>query len=338
MRTSKTVAMVAACIATLIAPLPSANAQPTAQEETVVATYSAAQIAEARALARQRMLDGSEDPAKAADREKFVAVAAEQADVNYHVTDIDIIDIDENLTVIVPADTRITGATVTETEDGTRHADLDTITPQAVAPAATTELQSLGSDWQQVNSGQYVIRLRGAGEMLALWKNFFLTNDGDRNYDYWTHSRKSSAYGYEISGLNWSVTAMEIAGTPTLTTQPFLVNWEDLNPAKSFSSTCDELPFSIGIEVKGVSLSGSFKDCDEYQVSFNSYIPGAYKIRYDQGFIFDTGAREAGYQAAYKTLAGSSVAFDEYQRLEMARWTYPAKTCESTNSNNTCKP
>lgn len=102
--------------------------------------------------------------------------------------------------------------------------------------------------------------------------------------------------------------------------------------------SCDDLPFSIGIEVKGVSLSGSFKDCDEYQVSFNSYIPGSYKIRYDQGFIFDTGAREAGYQAAYKTLAGSSVAFDEYQRLEMARWTYPAKTCESTNSNNTCTP
>lgn len=334
MRSWKTLAVAAACAATMMAPLTSASAALVAPEETVVMLFSSAQIAEARVLARQRMLDGSEDPANRAEREKFVAVAAAQTDVTYDVTDIDIIELNGDLTVIVPADTEVVGAKITENADGGQSADLDTVTPTAAPP----EVRSLGSEWQQVNSGQYVIRLRGAGEMLALWKNFFLTNDGDRNYDYWTHSRKSSAYGYEITGLNWSVTAMEIAGTPTLTTQPFLVNWEDLNPAKSFSSTCDELPFSIGIEVKGISLSGSFKDCDEYQVSFNSYIPGSYKIRYDQGFVFDTGAREAGYQAAYKTLAGSSVAFDEFQRLEMARWTYPAKTCESTNSNKTCTP
>lgn len=39
-----------------------------------------------------------------------------------------------------------------------------------------------------------------------------------------------------------------------------------------------------------------------------------------------------------KAVAGEQSYFSHYQRLEMARWTYPAKKCEARDSGATCNP
>lgn len=89
---------------------------------------------------------------------------------------------------------------------------------------------------------------------------------------------------------------------------------------------------------KGVELASNFQDCDSYDVTFNAIVPGSFTNYFDQGFAFSPENKEVGFQTAMKAVAGEQIYFSHYQRLEMARWTYPAKKCEARDSGATCNP
>jgi hypothetical protein len=56
----------------------------------------------------------------------------------------------------------------------------------------------------------------------------------------------------------------------------------------------------------------------------------------EQGNVFNGGNRSVGFQIALKIRKDTSLSFTNYQRLEMARWFYPADTCSSWDADHSC--
>jgi hypothetical protein len=54
--------------------------------------------------------------------------------------------------------------------------------------------------------------------------------------------------------------------------------------------------------------------------------------------VFSPGNKEVGYQIGLKALPNEPIYFSNYQRLEMAKKTYPAKQRESRDADATCNP
>jgi hypothetical protein len=193
------------------------------------------------------------------------------------------------------------------------------------------------ASWPTGTSGCYTITITNAATMQTCWYKKKMTDDGDGSFDYYSYQRKSWGQPAEISGANWSVTGIPLRSYPTDATRGNFTGVISRKPGADLKGDCNTSPFSLSISFKGASTGISFIDCDMYYPTFGSTW-GDYEIRYSQGAVFSSKNVEAGYHEVVKVKQGASAVWRDYQKLEVARWTYPAKTCSSTNSNNTCAP
>lgn len=322
-------------LAVLVVVLSATLVTPAYAATDVVETITGERFSAARELARTEALSGAEPAWKTAERQRFVADSARLADVRYAASDVDVVEL-SGVRVMVPRDTQVDGITVRRLADGRRTADLATTQTAAANGVVPQDIEQ--PFWFQKASGTYRVVMNGVGEMLSKWATNVLVHDGDRTNDYWALHRKAWGQAYEVDGLNWSVTGMEISSAPVIFVRPYLIGWEDMSPGQDFEGNCDPSPFNMTVGVKGVELASNFQDCDEYDITFNSLVPGDFKNYFDQGAVFDSDNREVGFQTALKAKADEQIYFSHYQRLEMARWTYPAKKCESRDSGASCNP
>ena len=273
----------------------------------------------------------SESQRTQAARNEFVQRMAARGQY-FRAQDVDVIEVGAT-TVVVPKAVSVTQVAVTS--------DADT----AVIDASTVPAETPGIGggpgsapyWQQISSGCYTLKFTGAAEMLSCWYKHKLQSDGDAAFDYWGYRRKGWGQPYSISGLDWSITSMTIESTPTAASQGNFVQWEDFEPGADRNGNCDTLPLSLSAEAKGVGLSISFIDCDFYDITFGPAI-GKFRNKFSQGAIFSGGNREVAYTTAVKIKPGATPYWSDYSRLEIAKYTYPAKVCEASNANKTCTP
>jgi len=109
-----------------------------------------------------------------------------------------------------------------------------------------------------------------------------------------------------------------------------------MTPGSDFTGNCDNNPWVGSVGALGKYVGISFFDCDRLDMWYHPSVPGEYSIYMDQGSVYDDGNREAAYAVTVKSRNGSSVWCNDVQRLEIARYTYPAKKCSRTNSGGAC--
>ena len=326
----------------LVAPAPALadeRDKPTRSERIKI---SGSQFKNARDDAKAERKLGREKDAKKATRENFVRKSAEKAGLFYVSADVDVVEPTEGVVVAVPADMQVSELTIEET-DGKFSAELRVDAgPNGgqEGPAGMGMQPYFGSG----ASGTYLIEFwagsRKLAEMLSNWQQKQLLSDGNDTYDWWGYTRKAWGQSFEIPGRNWSVTGMYLWNFPDESVKPNLVAWEDMAPGADLRGNCDNSPYNAlaAAGAPAATISVAFKDCDYNDMWFHSQVPGEYSIRFDQGAVFSQGNYETGYAVTVKSIQDSSVWYNDVQRLEIAKYTYPAKKCQApTNGGADCQ-
>ena len=135
--------------------------------------------------------------------------------------------------------------------------------------------------------------------------------------------------------MNQSVTGLYISAHATDGSAGNVVDRIDQSPQQDFSGNCSG-SYDISVSVLGVGAGGSFADCDHYDIAFSATEPAYYRNYMEQGAVFSGGNRAVGFQIAVKVDEGKALNFTIYQRLETARFVYPADKCSSWDADATC--
>ncbi len=324
MRTTLAVAVAAALAGTVGIPAASAD-----QADEVTLTADA--IVRERGIAAAARARGQEPAKLARARAEMVRMSAQRG-VTYALTDVDAFEVGD-LVVTLPTAAVANRVSVSRGEDGQLAAEADITNDVGVAGH-----QGLGqASWATGTSGCYTITITNAATMQTCWYKKKMLDDGDGSFDYYSYRRKAWGQPASISGKDWSVTGMVVRSYPTSGTAANFKGVIARKPGSDFTGNCDTLPFDLSLGYKGASIGFNFMDCDKYDVTFGTKF-GDYSNYFKQGAVFSGGNREVAYHEITKVSQGASAVWNDYQRLETARWTYPAKTCASTNGNKTCSP
>lgn len=319
----------AGLVATTAAPAIAAPAKsPTTANttRTISLTASAAQIATARTAAATARR-AHHEPAALVDLRHSMAKKAAKSGTTYLDADVESFTLSSDVSMAVPRGLAIKSVKVStagskviaevESEEG---AD------QLLAPQGT------GMGWNIISSGTYVIKISGEGEM----ESHYLKRRMDTStYDYIAYRRTGLGQAYDIGGINYSVTGLYISTHATDATDGHILDRIDQSPQTDFTGNCSG-SVDISVSVLGVGAGGSFADCDHYDIAWSSTEPGYYRNYMEQGNVFNRGNRAVGFQIALKIRKDTALKFTNYQRLEMARYVYPADKCSSWDGNETC--
>jgi hypothetical protein len=307
-----------------------------------VTFISGAEFREKRDAEKAEVRSGRQPAAKAESRrksrEEFLRLALEKTGALYLEEDLDVVEPMPGVVITLPIQMNVQAMAVEESE-GSMIAEVKADWGNAASPSTHAGV-GMAPYWSSGVSGNYLIEFWGGGEklasMLSNWSRKQLLSDGNGTYDWWVYSRKAWGQSYDISGWDWRVTGMFMWNFPEEYIKPNLVTWEDMSPGSDFEGNCDTLPFTATVNTP-IGASISFTDCDSYDMWFHPNVPGEYNLYFDQGAIYSLGNFEAAYIVTLKSKQGSSVWFNDVQRLEIAKYSYPAKTCTAaTNGNGTC--
>ncbi|MER7074136.1 hypothetical protein [Terrabacter sp. NPDC000476] len=291
----------------------------------------ASTIAKARLGAKQARAGAREKADLKALRQELARRAAGNGQT-YLDGDTESFVLSDGVSMAVPKGLDVSSVSV-RTEGGKVVADV--VSEDTSTTASARQGQGMAS-WTTLTSGTYVIKISGAGFMESKWLKRKLTGgDGSSKYDYVAMRRTGLGQPYEIGGLNYSVTGLYISVHSTDATRANAVDRIDQAPQQDFTGNCKG-SYNIGVSAYGVSAGGTFADCDKNDISFSTTDPGYYRNYMTQGAVFNGGNRAVGFQIAVKIKQGTSLNFTSYQRLEMARYVYPAKKCSTWDSGKTC--
>lgn len=204
-----------------------------------------------------------------------------------------------------------------------------------VASAEGTEsgdslAQGQGMGWSYRHDDTFIIKISGAGEMESQFKKY--RYEGSDAPDLMSMRRHAMGRAYDIGGINYSVTGLYISSHVADRDKGKVTGRWDAKPDNDFTGSCDDLPFSLSIK----GLGWSFKDCDKNDVNWHSDDPGYYRNYMTQGSVFSRGDRSVAFHNVVKIRDGAGLGYTHYQRLEMARYVYPADKCSSWDENNSC--
>lgn len=321
-------AVVAAGLVATAGPAVAAPASPTTASTApgIHLAIDAAQVAKVRSAAADARR-ANREPAALTDLRRSMAKKAAKAGSTYLDADTESFSLSADVSMAVPRGLAIKSVKVS-TVDSKVIAEVESEEgrDQILAPQGT------GMGWNIVSSGTYVIKISGAGEMES---HYLKRRMNGANYDYIAYRRTGLGQPFEIGGLNHSVTGMYISTHATDGTRNHIVDRIDQSPQQDFTGNCSG-SIDISVSVLGVGAGGSFADCDHYDIAWSSSEPGYYRNYMEQGNVFNGGNRAVGFQIALKIRNGSSLSFTNYQRLEMARYFYPADKCSSWDGNNSC--
>lgn len=293
-----------------------------AQEEHVTVVADAAEIDQARADASDMRGDGVE-PGELKDLRTELAEAAAQNGETLLPRDTEAFELTDEVQIAIPEDMEIKSVEVAIEDD---RAVAEVVTETGSEGAA---VQGQGMGWEHKGSDTFIIKLTGKGEMESRYIKERFIGEGP---DLMSMRRKGQGRGYEVSGYNWSVTGLYISSHVIDSDKQWVNGRYEAKPASDQNGDCDDLPFSLNIK----GLGWAFKDCDEIDIAWVADNPGYYRAYMKQGASFSKGDREVGFHNVIKVDAGKTVNYTHYQRLEMARFVYPADKCSSWDENNTC--
>lgn len=291
--------------------------------ETTVIDADAAEVLNAREAAVEDRARG-EEPADLKDLRNDLAESAAEAGETLLPQDTESFDLSDGVQVAIPADVEVLSVDVVMT-DGEAVAE---VVAQTTAGSGGV-VQGQGMGWTHKASGTFIIRLSGQGEMESRFIKSRFTGDGP---DLMSMRRKAMGRAFEIDGKNWSVTGLYISSHVIDEDKQWVNGRYEAKPASDRDGDCDDMPFSL--DIKGVGWA--FKDCDTIDIAWDASNVGYYRAYMKQGAVFSGGDREVGFHNVIKIDANRAVNYKHYQRLEMARWVYPADTCGSWNTDKTC--
>lgn len=213
----------------------------------------------------------------------------------------------------------------------------------AAWPLASVSKTADSSYWAFDRSpGSYRLVVKDWGDAVFLWKREKLHNDGDAAKDYFTYSRKASAYPFKLRfSDDPKVRTLRVQSFPYDELEPKLVDWLDWNPGANFSGGCSgQMSVGISHPAVPVSLGYTFQDCDKYTFWRNGGKPGSYWIEMDQGRFLNDGPREAAYALGFITRQGARasmhdlnlVVFNQFSQL----WGSQDKACKQTDAGRNC--
>jgi hypothetical protein len=335
-----TLALVTAVVGVLAVPTAAIAAPEPAGSGSKLIRVSKEQFRAARAAAKAERTAGRENARLAENRREFIAQSARKSGTFYVEDEVDVVEPVENLVVVLPRDMQVLGLAV-DVAPTTMIAEMKADWGPDGGGATTGPGVGMEPYWSSGSSGEYLISFYSGGTRLATMLSNFkrqkLLNDGSGTYDWWAYSRKAWGQSDEISGLNWSVTGMYMWNFPNENIKPNLVSREDMAPGNDITGDCDHNPWVGSVQALGKYVGISFFDCDYYDVWYHPNVPGEYSMYMDQGALYDNDNREAAYAVTVKSKNGSSVWYNDVQRLEIALYTYPAKKCQApTNNGGTC--
>jgi hypothetical protein len=314
--------------ATPVAPAPTASAPANAAISLIL---DGASVQKAR-LGAKALRGGKQEKAELKGLRSELAKRAAANGQTYLDDDTESFALSPQVSMAVPRGLQIKSVDV--------HTDGDKVVADVVSEDTTATAQAPQgqglSGWSVVSSGTYIIKINGAGFMESKWlKRRLSGGDGSSKYDYVAMRRTGLGQPYEISGLNYSVTGLYISVHATDSTKKNVVDRIDQSPSQDFTGNCKG-SYNIGVTVYGVSAGGTFSDCDKNDISFSASDPAYYRNYMTQGAVFNGGNRSVGFQIAVKIKQGTKLNFTSYQRLEMARYIYPAKKCSTWDAAKTC--
>lgn len=310
----------------LAAPASSAKPASSAVARQISLTADTTQVAKARTTAAAARRAHHESTALADLRHSMEKKAA-KAGTTYLDADTESFSLSSDVSMAVPRGLAIKSVKISTVADKVvAEVESEEGPDQLLAPQGT------GMGWNIITSGTFVIKISGEGEM----ESHYLKRRMDTStYDYIAYRRTGLGQPYEIGGLNYSVTGLYISTHATDATAGHILDRIDQSPSTDFSGNCSG-SYDISVSVLGVGAGGSFADCDHYDVAWSSSEPGYYRNYMEQGASFSGGNRSVGFQIALRIKKDTSLSFTNYQKLEMARWIYPADTCSSWDADHNC--
>ncbi|MGL5826853.1 MAG: hypothetical protein ACRCYU_18890 [Nocardioides sp.] len=250
--------------------------------------------------------------------------------------DEDVIDVvpllGGDVTLTVPVDVEIDKITLTLNKG--------LLTVDALSsPAETSAVEAAGPGmvphWINDGDGAYVITISGWGDGLFTWARSKLADDGSAAYTWYAYKRKGDGHPFPRFGYDARVQRLRLQNFPFDSVEPNLVNWNEWDPAVSFSGQCDGGTYNVGISVFAAEFGTSFQDCDRYTVWRNANKPSSYWIEMDQGQVIHGGDREIGYAIAWKQKNGTAGSQHDFQRLVLRLHGVPID-CSHTDAGDTC--
>lgn len=294
------------------------------------ASFNKAEIADARNRASQLRRSADERGALAKLKAQLQRSAAQDG-VTLLDEDTTAFKLNEHVSVAAPKGARFSRIDVRSTAEGSVIAEAETESSGVSSDASVSAAsQGHGMGWRYQHSNVYVIKIRGVGEMESRFKKYKFVGDGP---DLSSMRRKGMGRAYDINGFNYSVTGLYISShVRDKDKWKVRYRWSS-KPSSDFNGNCDNNNYSLGIK----GLGWSFNDCDRNDIAYSASNPGYYRNYMKQGALFSRGDREVAFHNVVAVKNGkTNLAYKHYQRLEMARWSYPAKKCSSWTSSNTC--
>ncbi len=307
----------------------SASAADSADVEVLL---NAQQVAEKRIDAARARAAGREAGAVQRARVDHIRDSAKRG-ATYATDEVEAFELSDGIVLALPKNATVRSVRLKK-GDQRVVADADVVAEDTAVPGH----QGLGmASWSTGTSGCYTITIVGAARMQTCWYKKKMLDDGDGLNSYYSYQRKAWGQADDIWGQDWSITGMKVRSFPTSGTAGNFRGVMSRKPSVDFTGDCNTLPFSLSLSYKGASTGLTFTDCNYYDVTFGTRY-GDYSNYFYQGSIFSRGNREVAYHEITKAAQGTLTAWNDYQRLEIARWTYPAKSCSSVNSGASCNP
>lgn len=305
----------------------SAAAEPSSDPaaETFTLKADRAVIAQARSRAGEAR-DRGQEPAELRELRATLARNAAQDGQTLLAQDTEAFALSDKVSVAISKSAHIESVTVAADPSKV----VAEVTSQDAAGGTEAPSQGQGMGWTYKNDGTFLIKITGAGEMESRYYKY--RYEGTDAPDLMSMRRKGLGRAYEIDGLNYSVTGLYISSHVVDADRPKVTGRWASKPENDFTGDCNDTGF--GLDIKGLGFS--FIDCDKNDINYDVDNPGYYRNYMTQGASFSQGDRSVAFHNVVKIKDGAGLGYTHYQRLEMARWVYPADKCSSWDSNNTC--
>lgn len=294
--------------------------------------FDKAELKQARAEAREQRKAGKESAKSAKRRSEFLKETA-QRHLAYASDSIDVVPLlDGDVQVAIPEGITVDTLTL---EIANGEVEIQSRASSDASEAAVFSGPGM-ADWSYNGSGQYNVYVTSIGSSQFLWKRDKLSSDGSSTYDFYQYSRKAVGHPYPKSGaIDPRVKLLRVQSYPYDSIESGLVNWQDYEPAVSFTGNCDSSPFTASVSAPLFGLGYSFIDCDDYLVWRNFENPGSYHITMDQGAWVTSGDRQAAYTLSIKVKQGTAGSMHDFQRVI---FTYQGSSheCSVYDAGKTC--
>jgi hypothetical protein len=241
----------------------------------------------------------------AQDIEAFVVT---DTDAEPASADADVAEGFGDVVVAVPTTVEVTSieVDVEPAADGTFAVSVDT-TAEGVVEEVPLPSGSAGpgmAPWlKTVDVGNYTVKFNGIGNLFSVYRRQKVMEDGLPNKNIFAATKDGVARPADISGgFDARVTKARIQTWPTDATRSTASLWLEKDPGVGFTK-CQESSIVTNVMTMGglLGISWTPKNCEDYDVWFNSESAGSYRMSLDQGLNIGSGDRELGYAIEWQT-------------------------------------